>query len=107
MARPRKARTARREPVDVTAVLAQKIIVAKDGRRQTMSPFEVSLRAQTKKALKGGSLPAIRNVIAVALKYDLMKPAPEPPKTSGVVVVPGRFGPAWAALFEKSDKTKT
>ncbi len=90
--------------IDVTAILTKTVKVGKQGREQLMTPFEVSLRALVKKALKERNLNAIQNVIEIALTY-LVKEAPTPPIKGGVLVVPGRLTmESWAALFENFDK---
>ena len=42
-----------------------------------------------KKALKEQSLNAIRSLLDIALKYDLVAPPPEPPLDGGVRIWPG------------------
>ena len=89
--------------LDVAEILKKPVKVGRDGRQQSMSPFEVQLRAQVKKALKDKSMPAIENVLREARKYDLVPPPPPAPVNGGVVVVPGRLTKeSWEALFEKS-----
>ena len=96
----RKRRRTSRDQLDVAALLNKKVTVGKDGREQSLSPFEVNLRAQVKKAIMDRSLPAIVNVLNCALKYDLVLPAPEPEQLGGVLIVPGRLTKeSWAALF--------
>ena len=75
--------------IDVTAILTKPVKVGKQGREQRMTPFEVGLRALVKKALKEQSLNAIRSLLEIALKYDLVAPPPEPPPNGGVLVWPG------------------
>ena len=91
-------------PIDITEILTQQVKVGHNGKRQSMSPYEVQLRAQVKKALKDKSLPAIENVLREARKYDLVMPPPPAPKSGGVLVAPGRFTKeAWEALFAKPE----
>ena len=93
------------EQIDVAALLNKKVTIGKDGRAQRMSPFEIGLRAQVKKALKDRSLPAIMNVLDSALKYNLVKPVPEPQQLGGVLIVRGRLTKeSWAAPFAKPDR---
>jgi hypothetical protein len=75
--------------IDVTAILTKSVKVGKQGREQRMTPFEVGLRALVKKALKEQSLNAIRSLLEIALKYDLVSPPPEPPLNGGVRIWPG------------------
>lgn len=75
--------------IDVTTILTKPVKVGKHGREQRMTPFEVGLRALVKKALKEQSLNAIRSLLDIALKYELVVPAPEPPRNGGVLVWPG------------------
>ena len=84
----RRTRKAARK-IDVTAILTKPVKVGKHGREQRMTPFEVSLRALVKKALKEQSLNAIRSLLEIALKCDLVAPPPEPPPNGGVLVWPG------------------
>lgn len=77
--------------IDVTAILTKSVKVGKHGHEQRMTPFEVSLRALVKKALKEQSLNAIKSLLDIAVKYDLVAPAPEPPLNGGVRVWPGLF----------------
>ncbi len=89
--------------LDIAEILTQQVKVAHNGKQQYVSPFEVQLRAQVKKALKDKSMPAIENVLREARKYDLVPPPPPAPVNGGVVVVPGRLTKeSWEALFEKS-----
>ena len=98
--RPRK-----HDQIDVAAILKKPVKVGKGGRARTMTPFEIRLRAQVKKALKENSFPAIMNLLRVALTYELVKPAPEPVQRGGVLVVPGRLTKeSWAELFEKPNQ---
>lgn len=91
---PAKRETTRRKrkgqnKIDVTAILTKSVKVGKQGREQRMSPFEVSLRALVKKALKEQSLNAIKSLLDTALKYELVAPPPEPPLNGGVRIWPG------------------
>lgn len=70
--------------IDVTAILTKPVKVGKQGREQRMTPFEVGLRALVKKALKEQSLNAIRSLLEVALKYEIVAPPTEPPLNGGV-----------------------
>jgi hypothetical protein len=92
--------------IDVTAILTKSVKVGKQGREQRMSPFEVSLRALVKKALKEQSLNAIRSLLDIALQYDLVAPPPEPPLNGGVRIWPGlldhKFG---QDLYGKKSET--
>ncbi len=75
--------------INVTTILTKPVKVGKQGREQRMTPFEVGLRALVKKALKEQSLNAIRSLLDVALKYDLVAPPPAPPLNGGVRIWPG------------------
>lgn len=75
--------------IDVTAILTKPVKVGKQGREQRMTPFEIGLRALVKKALKEQSLNAIKSLLDIALKYELVVPAPEPPRNGGVRIWPG------------------
>lgn len=98
----RKRCRSSREQIDVAALLSKPVTVGRDGREQRMTPFEVGLRAQVKKALTDKSLPAIKSLLDIALKYDLVMPAPAPLRNGGVLVVPGRLTKeSWASLFKK------
>jgi len=104
----RKRRRSSREQIDVAALLNTLVTVGRDGREHRMTPFEIGLRAQVKKALKDKSLPAIKSLLDIALKYDLVMPAPAQPRNGGVLVVPGRLTKeSWAALFKKPGEDGT
>ena len=75
--------------IDVTAILTKPVKVGKQGREQRMTPFEIGLRALVKKALKEQSLNAIRSLLEIALKFELVAPPSEPPLNGGVLVWPG------------------
>lgn len=75
--------------IDVTAILTKPVKVGKQGREQRMTPFEVGLRALARKALKEQSLNAIKSLLEIALKSELVAPAPESPRNGGVRVWPG------------------
>lgn len=77
--------------IDVTVILTKPVKVGKQGREQRMTPFEISLRALVKKALKEKSLNAIKSLLDTALKYELVAPAPEPPLEGGVRIWRGLF----------------
>lgn len=102
MAKKKSPRGKDSQQLDIAEILTQQVKVSRDGKRQSMSPYEVQLRAQVKKALKDKSLPAIENVLREARKFDLVRPPPPAPDNGGVLIVPGRFAPgSWEALFEK------
>jgi hypothetical protein len=75
--------------IDVTAILTKSVKVGKQGREQRMTPFEVGLRALVKKALKEQSLNAIRSLLDIALKYELVAPPSESPQNGGVRIWSG------------------
>lgn len=92
---------------DVIKVLSEAVDVSRDGVTQTMAPFEISLRAQIKKAVKDRNVSSIMHVLSVAEKYDLSKPAPPTDPRGGVLVVPGRFTrEAWEGLFTAAEAKK-
>lgn len=102
MARKKKRKEKASPQFDIGEILTQQVKVSRDGKQQSMSPFEVQLRAQVKKALKDKSLPAIENVLRVARTFDLVMPPPPAPDNGGVLVVPNRLTKeSWEALFEK------
>lgn len=86
--------------VDVGSILTKPVKVGQNGRVRHMPPYEIELRALVKKALKEGSLNAIKTLIDVALKHDLCI-EPQTHIQGGVLVVPGRLTKeSWAELFE-------
>lgn len=88
--------------LDINEILTQQVKVGRNGKQQSMSQYEVQLRAQVKKALKDKSLPAIEIVLREARKFDLVMPPPPAPDNGGVLVVPNRLTKeSWEALFEK------
>jgi len=89
-AKPSPRRTRKKiGKIDVTDILTKPVKVGKQGREERMTPFEVGLRALVKKALKEQSLNAIRSLLDIALKYDLVAPPPEPPLNGGVRIWSG------------------
>lgn len=102
MAKKKGSRGKAAPQLDIKEILTQQVKVGRNGKQQSMSSYELQLRAQVKKALKDKSLPAIENVLRVARKYDLVRPPPPAPDNGGVLVVPGRLTKeSWEALFEK------
>lgn len=97
--------------IDVTAILTKTVKVGKQGREQRMTPFEVGLRALAKKAVTEQSLNAIRSLLDIALKYDLVAPPPEPPPNGGVRIWPGllalKFDDDIYGKKSKTDKDST
>ena len=97
-----KRRRKKHDQIDVAAILKKPVKVGKGSDARNMAQFEIRLRAQKKKALKEKSFPAIMNLLRVAQTYELIKPAPEPVRRGGVLVVPNRLTKeSWEALFEK------
>ena len=102
MAKKKRTRGKDSPQLDIATPLTQPVMVGRNGKKQSMSSFEVRLSAQVRKAIKEESLPAIENVLRLARRYDLVMPPSPAPLSGGVLVVPGRFAPgSWAALFEK------
>jgi len=104
--KPKAAGKRRGKPdqLDVTKVLSEPVDVRRDGVTQAMTPFEIALRAQIKKAVKDRTISAILHVLGVAERYDLIKPAPQAARRGGVLVVPGRYTKEqWEALFSAAD----
>ncbi len=92
---------------DVIKVLSEAVDVSRDGVTQTMTPFEISLRAQIKKAVKDRNVSSILHVLSVAEKYDLIKPAPQVERRGGVLIVPERYTTEqWEALFSAAETKK-
>jgi hypothetical protein len=92
------------DKIDITAVLTKPVKVGRNGQEQKMTPFEVSLRAQVKKALKDRNVNAIKNLLEIALQYGLIEDPPPPPVDGGVLIVPGHWTwESWSKLFKKPD----
>ena len=95
------------QQLDVTKVLSERVDVSRDGITQTMTPFEIALRAQIKKAVKDRTVKAILHVLSVAEKYDLIKPVPKAERRGGVLIVPERYTKEqWEALFTAAETKK-
>ena len=95
------------EQLDVTKVLSERVDVSRDGITQTMTTFEIALRAQIKKAIKDRTVEAILHVLSVAEKYDLIKPVPKAERRGGVLIVPERYTKEqWEALFTAAETKK-
>lgn len=86
--RPRCAKRKKSGRIDVTAILTKPVNVGSDGRAQRMTPFEIGLRKQVKKALKDRSLNASKLLIAIAWEFGLVEDAPPPPQNAGVRLIP-------------------
>jgi hypothetical protein len=100
----RSRKRAKPDKIDITAVLTKPVKVGRNGQEQKMTPFEVSLRAQVKKAVKERRVHAIKNLLEIALQYGLIEDPPPPPPDGGVLIVPGRLTmESWAELFEKRE----
>jgi len=99
--------TGKPQQLDVTKVLSERVDVSRDGITQTMTTFEIALRAQIKKAIKDRTVEAILHVLSVAEKYDLIKPAPKAERRGGVLIVPERYTKEqWEALFTAAETKK-
>lgn len=97
---PRGRGRKKRDQIDVAAILTKPVKVSQNGREKRMAPYEIELRALVKKALKEKSLNAIRTLIEVGMRHELVK-APPRNHSGGVLVVHGRLTKeSWAALFE-------
>lgn len=111
MAKKRTSNSRRRKsgaPVDVKAILNKSVKVGRDGQTQTMAPFEAILRAQVKSALKNNNLSAIRSLLLIAEKHQLVLPAPKAPQNGGVRIWPRLFTAKFGDdLFGEVPKAKT
>lgn len=102
MAKKKRSKGKDTPQLDIAEILTQPVKVGRNGKKQSMSQFEVRLRAQVRKAIKEESMPAIENVLRVARQFDVVMPPPPAPDNGGVLVVPNRLTKAsWEALFEK------
>jgi hypothetical protein len=100
----RSRKGAKPDKIDITAVLTKPVKVGRNGQAQKMTPFEVSLRAQVKKAVNERSSHAIKNLLEIALQYGLIEDPPPPPVDGGVLIVPGHWTwESWSKLFKKPD----
>ena len=72
--------------IDLGALLQEPLRVLKDGKTAKMDPVEAAIRKQVAKALKDKSLPAIKEVIDLAIKHGLVA-TPER-QQGGVLVIP-------------------
>ncbi len=85
----RKRSTDEPEEVDLTPLFAEPVRVLKNGRVESMDPYEGLLRKQVEQAIKKGSHSSIKTVIDVAIEHDLLK-LPPPAPGGGVLLVPLR-----------------
>ena len=67
------------EPLDLGRILNERLTVTKNGETVSMEPFEIGLRALVKSVVKDNSLPALKEIIRLALEFDLVKPPPHQP----------------------------
>lgn len=106
--RPPKTTRFKKKPkqpalLDVAKLLAEPVAIGMDGKKSSMTPFEIAFRAQVKKAILGKSLRAALWVLSEAEKHRLLAPPPEPESGGGVIVVPGRLKPEdWTAIFKSN-----
>lgn len=93
----KKARRRKRKPspqtlarkkgqIDLGALLREPLRVLKDGKPAKMDPVEAAIRKQVAKALKERSLPAIKEVIDLAIKHGLVTAGEQ--VRGGVIVIP-------------------
>ena len=67
-------------------MLEEPITVLKDGKAIKMSPIEAAMRRQVQKALNEKNLPAIKEVISLALTHGLV--APPDKALGGIIIIP-------------------
>lgn len=104
--KPNKASSRAPEKIDVIKTISAPVQVTKGGEAQSMPAFEARLRAQIRKATVEKSLKALLHVLDVAEKYDMLVPAPEPPRQGGVLIVPGRLTQEeWEGLWPRKSST--
>lgn len=72
--------------IDLGALLREPLRVLKDGKPAKMDPVEAAIRKQVAKALKERSLPAIKEVIDLAIKHGLVTAGEQ--VRGGVIVIP-------------------
>jgi hypothetical protein len=72
--------------IDLGALLREPLRVLKDGKPAKMDPVEAAIRKQVAKALKERSLPAIKEVIDLAIKHGLVTAGEQ--VHGGVIVIP-------------------
>jgi hypothetical protein len=82
----RQAAARKKGQIDLGALLQEPLRVLKDGKTAKMDPVEAAIRKQVAKALKDKSLPAIKEVIDLAIKHGLVA-TPER-QQGGVLVIP-------------------
>ena len=82
----RQAVARKKGQIDLGALLQEPLRVLKDGKTAKMDPVEAAIRKQVAKALKDKSLPAIKEVIDLAIKHGLVA-TPER-QQGGVLVIP-------------------
>ena len=72
--------------LDIGAILSEPLHVSRAGKIVKLDPIEATVRAQVAKALKNNSMPAIKEIIALAIKHGLV--AETRTYTGGVLVIP-------------------
>jgi hypothetical protein len=82
---------------DLGAALREPLRVLKDGRPAKMDPVEAAIRKQVAKALKERSLPAIKEVIDLAIKHGLVTAGEQ--VHGGVIVIPKTVSEAHQKLI--------
>ena len=82
----RQAVARKKGQIDLGALLQEPLRVLKDGNTAKMYPVEAAIRKQVAKALKDKSLPAIKEVIDLAIKHGLVA-TPER-QQGGTLVIP-------------------
>ena len=83
----RKGKKTKTRQINLTRLLSERVAVTHNGGVVRMDPYELSLRAQVKSAVKDRSLPALKEIIRLALEFQLVKPPPMGRQTGNVVQV--------------------
>jgi hypothetical protein len=82
----RQAAAKKNGQIDLAALIEEPIAVLKDGKAIKMNPIEAAMRRQVQKALNEKSLPAIKELISLALTHGLVA-WPAPPQ-GGLIIIP-------------------
>ena len=86
-AKPKRSKRAKDKPkkVDLTPLLLERVRVRKGGQESKMPAYEAIIRKQVEKAVKERTLSAMKDIIKLAIEYDLVVLPPPAPNSGGVL----------------------
>jgi hypothetical protein len=83
----RKGKKTLARPIDVYAILNQRMPIAVGGKQTTMGAHEISLRKLLKRAISDRDRSALKQIVSLALEFGIVKPPPEAKQPGGVIMI--------------------